>query len=754
MLRPLAAALCALLAAAPTSAQVGGLFEGRRGKAPAFSPLVVPEVKGEAKGWQPAAPDEEPGDTNPGAPERSGFWDRLQNNAFDQICKNIKLKHRQSVAVDGVGGAGVTVNRELQRTAAGTFALVDRASLDLSLGLGQSLFQDAVGGVGLSVGASVSGESAVIRPLGTKKSCDEVKRLVNVFDFKAALPLSAERVARMQVGELWRIPLTLHIGAGIGASLGELPASISLGRGKEGRVSATLFRLSEDQVRFRLRIDKADIRNRGGEVVYSIPGAALGFPEVDTIIVEQLVKLVNRQVARSLSRYLTARIGLAQPKRTGRMILIEFILDPRDQAQMTALRQLMRGDLNALSLLWDLLSKAGRALNGDRRAEEEAGEVVDRHSQELGRRPDFVGADDYERRNSRFWFKLPILVDHENNSGRERDTVLIVDETGGQYEVHKADKRKETGWLDVPFLGEMNKHNTQRTAQVMTYRDAAGNSKEPVAVFLRQEGFLRSGAGTARGMAEEADAITRLIGTRGNGTNDGAALPVETLFPKDSLTVPAADHGPRDTDTGPTEKTYHRGISAFTLVFGRKAVEDIVSAPADVVLRSYVNALGYAEQELMKRVLPLLRIEEGGKVSYRERDALKALGYDGWRDENASGALSELSQLAQTATGLIQDLAKARAAASPEDRAKLFLEVMAGDGRAGLAYEAAMKVLVQMADPADVAGEFFVNVEKGRKGEKDVTARLLLNKDLGDGAFIGEASRNRARFAEPSILVD
>ena len=31
----------------------------------------------------------------------------------------------------------------------------------------------------------------VVRPLGTKKSCDEIGRLVNVFDLKAALPLDA-----------------------------------------------------------------------------------------------------------------------------------------------------------------------------------------------------------------------------------------------------------------------------------------------------------------------------------------------------------------------------------------------------------------------------------------------------------------------------------------------------------------------------------------------------------------------------------
>lgn len=753
MAKCLAAALASLIAVAPAAGQVGALFEGTRGKVPAFVPLAVPEVSGTAQGWQPAAPDEEPGDANPGAPERTGFWDRLQNGAFDQICKNLKLRVSQRLAVDGVGGLGLQVNRELQRTAAGTFALVDRAALDLSAGWGQSVLAADEGGAAISVGSSLRGESIVVRPLASKKSCDEVGRLANVFDFKTAIPLTAERVQAMQVGEIWRLPLTLNVGVGIGASLADFPASISLGRGKEGRVSATLYRLSTDQVRFRLRIDNADIRNKGGDIVYSVPGAVLGFPEGDIIVVEQLAKLVNRQIARSVSRYLTARLGLSTAKRTGRMILVEFILDPRDQSEMAALRRLLWGDLNALSLLGDLVSRTGRAFNGERRAEEEAADIVGRHSSELGREPSFVGADDYERDHSRFVITLPILVDHERVSGRERDQVLILDETGGRYDIVKADKRKDSGWIDIPFLGEMIKHNTQRTAQVMTYRDASGKVTEPVAVFVRQEGFLRSGAGVARGMASEADAVTRFIGTRGEGTNAATTLPVDELFPEGSLTLPETNFG-RDSDRGPQEKQYHRGISAFTLVFGRKAVSDIVTAPVDVILRSYVNALGYAERELMLKVMPLLSIAGDGKIAYKEKDALRALGYEDWRDEGSRYALGELARLAGQASALVRDLAQVRDAATAEERAQRFLGLMAGDGDSGLAYEDALKVLVQLVDPIDVAGEFFVKVEKRRKGEKDVSARLLLNKGLGDGAFIGEASRNRARFAEPSILTD
>ncbi len=749
---PIAVALNLLLSALPASAQATPIFDGTRGLRPDLNILEVPLPAGAPLGWAPVAPDQEPGDANPGAPERSGFWDRLQSGAFDQICKNIKLRTSQHVAVDGLG-AGLTVDRELQRTAAGTFALLDRAGLDLGVGFGRSVFEDGGAALGVSVGATLRGESVVVRPLATKKSCDEVKRLVNVLDFKPAIPLSPARIAAMQVGELWRLPLTISVGVGVGARLADLPVTISLGRSEEGRAAVTLYRLSEDQVRFRLRIDKADVVSKGGEVVYSLPGAALGFPETQTIVVEQLMRLVSRELAHQLSRYLTLRLGLSAAKRTGRMLLVEFVLDPKDAGQMAALRDLMRGDLNALKLMEDLAARAGRALAGDRRAAEEAAEIVERHAGELGRDATFVGADDYSRRSSRFAFKIPLLVEHESVSGREDDHILILDQTGGQYDIHKADKAKGTGTLDVPFLGQISKHNTQRTAQVMTYRDGAGNVTEPVAVFVRQEGFLREGAGRARGMAEEADEIARLIGTRGQGMNDRTTLPVEGLFPKDSLMEDARARGPRGEET-PQEKSYHRGVTAFTLVFGRQAVRAIASAPVYVIVASYMNALGYAERELLARAAPFLTVSVAGKVSYKDEETLRALGYSGWFDEGARQAMGELQRLAQQAAAVVRDLLRVRDAATPEARAAALLKVMAGDGDSGLAYEDILKVLVQLVDPADVAGEFFVSVEKRIKGEKDVSARLLFNDRMADGAFVGEAARNRARFAEPSVLTD
>ncbi|MBI3629413.1 MAG: hypothetical protein HY217_07545, partial [Candidatus Rokubacteria bacterium] len=398
------------------------------------------------------------------------------------------------------------------------------------------------------------------------------------------------------------------------------------------------------------------------------------------------------------------------------MLLVEFLLDPRDQNQMEALRTLMRGDLNALKVLEEL---ALRALAGNHDAATDAGAIVDRHAGGLGRDAAFVGADDYERNSQRFAFKIPIFVDHESISGRERDHILILDQTGGQYQINKADKAKGTGTFDIPFLGEMSKHNTQRTAQVMTYRDAAGNVTEPEAVFVMQEGFLREGAGRARSMAEEADDIASLLGAKGNGRNPKSSLPVEALFPKDSLMEDVGAHNSQGNDA-PQEKGYHRGVSAFTLVFGRKAVAAIAAAPVDVIVKAFANALGYAGRELFARILPSAAMDVSGRLRYDESAALKAMGYSGWYDEGAQSAMGELRSLAERAAAVVRDLMRVRNAVTAEKRGAELLKVMAGDGDSGLAYEDILKVLVQLVDPADVAGEFFVRVDTGIKGEKDV----------------------------------
>ncbi len=157
---------------------------------------------------------------------------------------------------------------------------------------------------------------------------------------------------------------------------------------------------------------------------------------------------------------------------------------------------------------------------------------------------------------------------------------------------------------------------------------------------------------------------------------------------------------------------------------------------------------------MMKRVLPLMRMSEDGSLDYSRREAERALGYDDWRDEGSRNALAQLSYLAAQAADIIRDIAAAKDAATPQERADRFRDLMAGDGRSGLAYEDILKVMVQLVDPADVSAEFFLRVEKRIKGEKDVATRLLLNPNAGDGAMIGEASRDRARFAEPSILTD
>src|SRR5581483_2985769 len=119
----------------------------------------------------------------------------------------------------------------------------------------------------LTFGAGVQGQSVVVRPLGEKKSCKELGKLLNVFDFKTAIPLKAERIARMETGEVWRLPLTVSISATPAVGVPVAPqttVSLHLGASDNGTVTATLYRMGPKQLRFRFRLQRAFIREAGG----------------------------------------------------------------------------------------------------------------------------------------------------------------------------------------------------------------------------------------------------------------------------------------------------------------------------------------------------------------------------------------------------------------------------------------------------------------------------------------------------------
>ncbi|PIP82016.1 MAG: hypothetical protein CO113_00495 [Elusimicrobia bacterium CG_4_9_14_3_um_filter_62_55] len=708
--------------------------------------------------WVSLEPDDDLGDSDPAAGDDDRFWDRLNDRAFDQVCKSLKLKLKQKVDIAEYGETGIEVNRRLRRYPTGTFAIVDRAKIELSLTHSEKLLDivDHVP-VSLRLGARWWGESIVVRPLAGKKSCDELGTLLKVWDFKTILPAKTERVQQMAVGEVWKMPIYLRMGfgAGVGYANEDMPVSIEFGRDKEGSATVSLYRMSEDKLRFRIRLEQAKILTKGGSVVHYVPAVAFGLPSVEIFLVKQLVGLIDRQIARELNQYTAVQLGLTHENRDGNRLLLEFILDPRDDRQMEQLMQVLRGDLHTLSVLRRMVSNSVKILRDDRNAREKLDDISRKYGETVGRDPSFAGLDEYERDTGNFRFVLPFLVDHRSHDGVEKDRYVIADDEGTEVRVHRVNDGGETAWFDIPFLGQWVKHNEQKTAQVFTFKDATGAQSEPVAVYVHQEGFLRKGAPTARGMVEKADEVMKYAGVAGAGTNARTRLPVEDLFPKGSLYNER--RGPRSNGKGfentRTAKGYKRGVMTFSLAFGAKAVRDVVFAPADTVLKAYANTLSGQDQRIMMELIRQGQIGPDSKLRYNTNKVVRAVGGSVF-GKGGQNDRQDVYWVAQKASDILRDLAKVRAANDPDERARLFAKVLGGEAKSDLAYDSILKVFVQLVDPMDLSAEFYVRVDKKQKGEKDVDRRFAYNREMDDAELVAGMSRTRRRFEPPPELND
>jgi len=726
----LSALLLGLALPVPAQVVFDGAFDGAGAQPFRLLGAPVPD-----NDWTVADPDGGLEDDSPSAPDRRRFWDRLQNKAFDQICKNINLKVGQGFDLGDVLGTKAELKRSLRRYPNGKFALMDEAKVRLSLGWNQRLLDIAgTSGLGISLGSSIEGESTVIRPTHSDKSCSQLGRLVKVYQFKAVLPLNAKRLAGMEEGELWKLPLTLRVGAGfgVGAIVEEtFPVSINIGTSREDRVSATLFRLSDQELRFRLRLDHAVIRDRGGRILYDFPAMALGLPLAQNIILKEVYNQVDKLAARELNNYLSASLGLSFQKRKGRQLLIEFVVNPKDPEQLEALVQVLKGDLDILGMLMKSLKETKRLLRGDKTARQELDRMRQEYSDKLGTDDTFAGVDEYTRDGSRFHIQLPFLGDYERAKGENTDRLVLVDRTGGEYKVRRTVKTSDSAFIDIPFLGQITKHNTQKSAQTFVYKDADGNESSPMAVYTHQEGFLRRGADTARAMVEGANDVIKYAGVRGEGTNPDTILPVPELV-KD-------------------EESLKRGVMVFSVAFSMKAVRDIIFAPADLVLRAYMNTLKGEDRRMMREIMLHSELQADGTLQADSRRVAEALGTDRW-DENYHDVVQDIRCMARKAADILRDLAKARDAATPDEQSASLLDILSGQGASGLAYDKILKVLIQLCDARDIWAEFYLQIDK--KKAEDTDARYVLNKDKPDGGLLNGASRAVSRFAEPSRLSD
>ncbi len=727
---------------------------------------IAAPAQASAAGWDlEKPPDGGPGSPapptdSPSAPEWQRFWDRLQDKAFDDICKNIQIPLNKTFRPQEHVAVEVGIERRLHRYADRRLAIVDRTKLGLSLGMSHSLL-DAGSEVPISIGieARAQGQALIIRPLEGTRDCDEIKTLLNIIDFKTVVPITAERLGAMRLGELWKLPLVLRLGATLGAGypLGPAAISVSIGYAQEDTASISLFRLREDALRLRIRLDNAEIKTGGGAISVGLPIAEFLGLDGDPGFLE---KQADRLLLRTINRYLTNSLGLNYWKRDGRKVLLEFVLDPRDPEQMEVLADFIKGNLSALKILLRIITKTASTDVQDGDLADELAKIGERNAKALSAQSSFAGTSDHERSGGRFHLQVPFLVRHESDSTKESDRIITGGDRNSSVHIRQASSQESNAWLDIPFMGQIFKGNSSKTVQTMTKVDSKGFADAPFLSYIQQDGFVRKGENSARESVEQANDIMRYAGTRGEGENPDLQLPIDAMFPRREPPPPGAPRrNHRNQDMGPPQApnpTYRSSLAAFSLIFNEQALRDMLWAPAVTIVKAVMNALSGENRGLAKLALEHTKIADDGTFEVDRpgmRKALMKAGVD--IDDNKRGGrwvYNELVGLVKTAAMLVADLVEARAGAW-EERMRSMVKIVSGKGESGLEYDHIMKVLIQLTDPANILGEFRVVTNKKIDGEKDLSSRYLLNKDNSVAAF-KEALILKERFAEPSLLLD
>ena len=683
---------------------------------------------------------------SPGASVSSDFdhfWEKLKDGTGDSLCKAAQLKLNENAKLATVLGLGGGFSRYLMKFPNEKIALVDEVDVKLSVTLGNNILQiPNVQGLGVNITGQIEGKSQVVRPLESDRYCKELGTLVKLYEIKTAIPSTAKRITGMENGEIWKLPLILHLGFGasMGATIDEaINVSISAGETKERRPSVTLYRMDDNHLRLRVRLDRVTVQSAGASASsVQIPMSDLGLWNADNI----LASFINRTWANAVNRYIAAQLSLGSSRTFGKKLLVEFVLNPKDPEQMAALEKFMLGDFSilkrfiALGLSFNHFAENDETSNGLGNL---AG-VANQSSQAVGAKPGFAGSDIYHGHSNNIHLQVPVVHAQDLSWSASYNRYQSMDKEGETLHVQQRTRISDGKSINLPILGSEVKYNSQKTVYVVNKEGADGKATLPALMYQQNEGFVRQGDGTARDMLQQANGVLRYVGAHGNGTDETNVLPTDSIFP----------------ETGGFFKYYKTAVMNFNLLISERGVQAIIAAPAQAIMKAYMNMMREAVPVIIDKVMDLFYITKDGKVGYDSREAARRVGGTSADYENPAKPVDVVKQLALGATEIICDIASMRDTAGWKEQSEQLAKVAAGSSRSGLSYEDFLKVVVQLVDPLDVSAEVFVHTDKKVKGEADVTQnyKFFNNKDNSFDANIAEVNQMHARFEDPATLTD
>lgn len=689
------------------------------------------------------------------SPELITFWEKLKKDTFDDICRKAELRLNQGAKLGNIAGVGGGFRRYMRKFPNEKVALIDEVDLKLSAVLSSEVLQlpDA-GPLGISVTGLLEGKSQVIRPLDSDRYCRELDSLTKLYQIKTVLPARADRITAMKNGEIWKLPITLRygFGAGVGGVTGEaLNISISAGVSKERKPSVTLYRMDEGRLRLRLRLDRLEVRSVGISVgSVQIPMSDIGKAGAESVFARE----VNRAWAREINKYLAFQLSYGRSRSFGKRLLLEFILDPRDPAQMEGLEKFLRGDFGIvkrfieMGLRFNQFTEDDDVVNGLADISGASGQV----GQGMQSDSSFAGSNLYSGHSESLHLQVPVVHARDTNWSASHNRYQSMAKPGEALHVQQQSYSSSGRSMNLPFAGTVMKYDSQKNVYVVNKERVGGEASKPALMYHQYEGFVKHGDASARYMVGKVNGVLRYVGVNGNGVNGEMLIPAGDIFP-----MPPQNEYGEDSLLNKPSTTYQTALMSFKLMINENGVQGILLAPAQAVMKACMNMMRETNATIIDKVMDLFRVGADGRVGYDQAAARKRLGVSPIEElESGSNPLSILNTLVYTATRVILDIASVRSAPGRKAQSDMLANVAGGNSKSGLKYEDFLKVVVQLAAPGNVSAQVYLHTDKRVKGEADITQTydFFNGRDNRFDETLGEVNQMRERFTDPAELTD
>ena len=683
--------------------------------------------------------------------ELAHFWADLKKDTFDDICRSAEIKLNKDGRLANVFGLEGGFKRYLRKFPSEKVALIDEAGVKLSAALGNDTLQlPELGSLNISLTGVLEGRSQVVRPLENDRYCRELGTLVKFREVKTVLPATAQRIMAMKSGEIWKLPLALRLGFGMGTGtvLNEaLSVSISAGKSREHNPSVTLYRIDDNNLRLRIRLERVEVRSAGVSASsVEIPLADIGLINGENILARE----INKAWAREINKYIALKLSYGRANSSGKKLLLEFILDPHNAEQLAGLEKFLSGDFGIvkrfieMELRFNGFSEDEEGSSGLGDLEGAAGQA----GQALNSGPSFAGSNIYHGQSTGLHTQVPIMHSHENSWSSSYNRYQSLANEGETMHVHQRTRVSNGSSLNITFVGTVVKYDSQKNIYVINKEKTDGRTTRPMLMYQQNEGFVKNSDGSARYMLERANGVLRYVGRNGNGTDALNLLPAAQIFPPQAL-----EPGTDPLDAG--SKVYESSMMSFKLLINGRGVQEILLAPAMAVMNAYMNMMREVHADIIDKVMDLFTINKEGKVAYDHKAAVKRLASHAPR-ESGTNPLEIVHTLAYAATQVLRDISSIREASGWKDQSDRLAKVASGSSKSNLKYEDFLKVAVQLVNPENISAEVYVHTDKRVKGEADVSQsyRFFNGRENDFDGSMAEINQVRDRFAEPSELTD